>query len=267
MTPSSKQAKGFAAQICVLLKGAPDLTLGEAKTLPPLKILTIKTVGTYVAKNKSITTEEVMDEPPVEKVVKKATTKGDQLLVLSLLRRGSAQLDIVAVGSVVDTDAVPIGICDEFQHGLNAQAFVDFFVKLVVFVQFSSSASRMHFTDDIPQTSQIAMPTVALSTDFIDSIAQLRASIDHNRLESLVYCILQLRILYIVVVSYQDARSSGNTALTFPCWDLLATMRRVVNYHNSWARLRQVELFDASGNLGFTAGRGFNPAGGAPGGG
>ncbi|KZV46102.1 hypothetical protein F511_31536 [Dorcoceras hygrometricum] len=27
----------------------------------------------------------------------------------------------------------------------------------------------------------------------------------------------------------------------------LATMRRVVNYHSSWARQRQVELFDASG--------------------
>ncbi|KZV20926.1 HAUS augmin-like complex subunit 3 [Dorcoceras hygrometricum] len=47
----------------------------------------------------------------------------------------------------------------------------------------------------------------------------------------------------------------------------LATMLRVVNYHSSWARHRQVELFDASGNPGFTAGRGFNPAGGAPGGG
>ncbi|KZV44272.1 hypothetical protein F511_10391 [Dorcoceras hygrometricum] len=47
----------------------------------------------------------------------------------------------------------------------------------------------------------------------------------------------------------------------------LATMSRVVNYHSSWARQQQVELFDASGNPGFTAGRGFNPAGGAPGGG
>ncbi|KZV48826.1 polyadenylate-binding protein-interacting protein 4-like [Dorcoceras hygrometricum] len=45
VTKSSKQA-GFAAQICVLLKGAPDLTLGEAKTFPPLKILTVKPVGT-----------------------------------------------------------------------------------------------------------------------------------------------------------------------------------------------------------------------------
>ncbi|KZV39161.1 hypothetical protein F511_12993 [Dorcoceras hygrometricum] len=47
----------------------------------------------------------------------------------------------------------------------------------------------------------------------------------------------------------------------------LATMSRVVNYHSSWARQHQVELFDASGNPCFTAVRGFNPAGGAPGGG
>ncbi|KZV25652.1 hypothetical protein F511_33730 [Dorcoceras hygrometricum] len=51
-------------------------------------------------------------------------------------------------------------------------------------------------------------------------------------------------------------------------------MRRVVNYHSSWARQRQVELFDASGirvlfhgNPGSTASRGFNLAGGASGGG
>ncbi|KZV47427.1 hypothetical protein F511_36087 [Dorcoceras hygrometricum] len=48
---------------------------------------------------------------------------------------------------------------------------------------------------------------------------------------------------------------------------IVATMRRVVNYHSAWARQQQVELFDASGNPGSTAGRGFNPAGGAPGGG
>ncbi|KZV53437.1 hypothetical protein F511_06984 [Dorcoceras hygrometricum] len=51
-------------------------------------------------------------------------------------------------------------------------------------------------------------------------------------------------------------------------------MRRVVNYHNSWARQRQVELFDASGIRvwcqgfpGYSAGRGADPARGSPGGG
>ncbi|KZV43908.1 hypothetical protein F511_11716 [Dorcoceras hygrometricum] len=48
---------------------------------------------------------------------------------------------------------------------------------------------------------------------------------------------------------------------------IVATMRRVVNYHSSWARQQQVELLYASVNPGSTAGRGFNPAGGAPGGG
>ncbi|KZV41810.1 hypothetical protein F511_31673 [Dorcoceras hygrometricum] len=70
-----------------------------------------------------------------------------------------------------------------------------------------------------------------------------------------------------VFPAFSGCKASGNTALSSPCWDLLATMHRVVNYHSSWARQRQVELFDASGNPGFTAGRGFNPAGGALGGG
>ncbi|KZV41246.1 hypothetical protein F511_28661 [Dorcoceras hygrometricum] len=74
VTPASKQDRGFAVQICIILKGAPDLDLGESKAFPPLKILTAKTVGTYVAKNKNITVEEVVDEP-VETVAKKAATK------------------------------------------------------------------------------------------------------------------------------------------------------------------------------------------------
>ncbi|KZV36712.1 hypothetical protein F511_38250 [Dorcoceras hygrometricum] len=74
VTPSSKQSRGFVVQICIILKGAPDLELGESKAFPPLKILTAKIVGTYIAKNKSINAEEVL-EVPVEKMVKKAATK------------------------------------------------------------------------------------------------------------------------------------------------------------------------------------------------
>ncbi|KZV19843.1 hypothetical protein F511_22855 [Dorcoceras hygrometricum] len=72
VTKYSKQAKGFAAQICVLLKGATNMTLGEAKTFPPLKILTVKTFGTYVSKNKNIANHE---DESVEPVAKKAATK------------------------------------------------------------------------------------------------------------------------------------------------------------------------------------------------
>ncbi|KZV54174.1 Seed imbibition 2 [Dorcoceras hygrometricum] len=72
VTPASKQARGFAVQICILLlKGEPDLDLGESKEFPPHKILTAKTVGTYVAKNKNITVEEVVDKPVVKKTAPK----------------------------------------------------------------------------------------------------------------------------------------------------------------------------------------------------
>ncbi|KZV44338.1 zinc finger MYM-type protein 1-like [Dorcoceras hygrometricum] len=63
-----KRAKGFATQICVLLKGNPAVTLGEAKTFPPLKILSAKTVNTYVATNKIIDARGESDEPGVAKV-------------------------------------------------------------------------------------------------------------------------------------------------------------------------------------------------------
>ncbi|KZV17618.1 hypothetical protein F511_33582 [Dorcoceras hygrometricum] len=59
--------------------------------------------------------------------------------------------------------------------------------------------------------------------------------------------ILLLRETSVASDQLLDARASGNTALSSPCWDLLALMRRVVNYHSSWVGQRQVELFDASG--------------------
>ncbi|KZV54927.1 hypothetical protein F511_30595 [Dorcoceras hygrometricum] len=64
----------------------------------------------------------------------------------------------------------------------------------------------------------------------------------------------------------EDARVSGDTALSSPCWDLLALMRRVVNYHSSWVGQRQVELFDTSGLPDYSAGLGVDPVGGALGG-
>ncbi|KZV14678.1 hypothetical protein F511_40250 [Dorcoceras hygrometricum] len=65
---TTKRAKGFAAQICVLLKGDPAVTLGEAKTFHPLKIISAKTVNTYVATNKTIDARGESDEPEVAKV-------------------------------------------------------------------------------------------------------------------------------------------------------------------------------------------------------
>ncbi|KZV19134.1 hypothetical protein F511_40763 [Dorcoceras hygrometricum] len=70
-----REHKGFDAQICVLLKGDPAVTLGEAKTFPPSKIISAKTVNTYVATNKKIDARGEIDEPD-EATVKKRTSSG-----------------------------------------------------------------------------------------------------------------------------------------------------------------------------------------------
>ncbi|KZV40382.1 hypothetical protein F511_01704 [Dorcoceras hygrometricum] len=65
---TTKRAKGFADQICVLLKGDPAVTLGDATIFPPLKILSEKTVHTYIATNKNIDSRGDIEEPEVAKV-------------------------------------------------------------------------------------------------------------------------------------------------------------------------------------------------------
>ncbi|KZV21057.1 hypothetical protein F511_32369 [Dorcoceras hygrometricum] len=75
-TPGSRQAKGFAIQICVLLKNVPGLELGDSKAFPSPIILTEKTVHRYVVINENVSGEEVANEPRVKKTpIKKAASK------------------------------------------------------------------------------------------------------------------------------------------------------------------------------------------------
>ncbi|KZV56587.1 dystroglycan-like [Dorcoceras hygrometricum] len=59
VTPGSKQAKGFAVQISLLLENIPTLELGESSEFPASKILTNKTVHRFVSINAQAGAEEV----------------------------------------------------------------------------------------------------------------------------------------------------------------------------------------------------------------
>ncbi|KZV41462.1 hypothetical protein F511_34529 [Dorcoceras hygrometricum] len=76
VTPGSRQAKGYAIQICVLLKNVPGLELGESRAFPSSRILTEKTVHRYVVINEKVGGEVVADAPRVKKTpTKKAASK------------------------------------------------------------------------------------------------------------------------------------------------------------------------------------------------
>ncbi|KZV29397.1 dystroglycan-like [Dorcoceras hygrometricum] len=70
VTPGSKQAKGFAVQISLLLENIPNLELGESLEFPASKILTAKTVHRYISINDKVGGEETADAPQVKKTPK-----------------------------------------------------------------------------------------------------------------------------------------------------------------------------------------------------
>ncbi|KZV41633.1 hypothetical protein F511_23130 [Dorcoceras hygrometricum] len=71
VTPGSKQAKGFAVQISLLLENIPNLELGESSEFPASKILTDKTVHRFVSINDKAGAEEATGAPKPKAASKK----------------------------------------------------------------------------------------------------------------------------------------------------------------------------------------------------
>ncbi|KZV52287.1 lysine-specific demethylase rbr-2 [Dorcoceras hygrometricum] len=67
VTPGTKQAKGFAIQISLLLKSIHNLELGESSDFPSSKILTDKTIQRYIAIIDKSGAQESADAPKVKK--------------------------------------------------------------------------------------------------------------------------------------------------------------------------------------------------------
>ncbi|KZV32073.1 putative importin-7 [Dorcoceras hygrometricum] len=141
---TQKKAKGYAAQICALLKSNPVITFVEVVPFPTSKVLSIKTVHTYIAmnhtidarvqstdpgmepvaivkrKSKSKKTSETTGETPVEVITevvskKRPSVESDEPLVLKKRRMtkskasySKASLDILNVSQ----DVVPLQIVE-----------------------------------------------------------------------------------------------------------------------------------------------------------
>ncbi|KZV23547.1 hypothetical protein F511_02033 [Dorcoceras hygrometricum] len=79
VTPGSRQAKGYAIQISLLLENVPNLEMGESSEFPSSKFLTEKTVHRYIVLNDKVGMEVVTAEPRVKKTpVTKAASKKRQ---------------------------------------------------------------------------------------------------------------------------------------------------------------------------------------------
>ncbi|KZV30681.1 hypothetical protein F511_41839 [Dorcoceras hygrometricum] len=64
---TQKKANGYAVQICALLKSNPVITFGEAVPFPTSKVLSIKTIHTYIVMNETIDSRRKSEEPGMAK--------------------------------------------------------------------------------------------------------------------------------------------------------------------------------------------------------
>ncbi|KZV38258.1 dystroglycan-like [Dorcoceras hygrometricum] len=122
VTAGSRQAKGYAIQISLLLENIPNLELGESFEFSSSKILTDKTVHRYIFLNEKVGAEVVAIAPQVKKAPKKQATSKKRPAVAAVgepvlknkrtmkKKSGSSQENLEIV--VVSQEAVPIQIIE-----------------------------------------------------------------------------------------------------------------------------------------------------------
>ncbi|KZV46072.1 lysine-specific demethylase rbr-2, partial [Dorcoceras hygrometricum] len=115
VTPGTKQAKGFAIQISLLLESVPNLELGASSEFPSSKILTDKTIHRYIAVIDKSCAQDPADAPkikkaPMTKAASKKRPAGIPLDVPVVKRKRTSKkkstLKLVAVAQ----EAIPIQI-------------------------------------------------------------------------------------------------------------------------------------------------------------
>ncbi|KZV30802.1 hypothetical protein F511_37388 [Dorcoceras hygrometricum] len=196
VTPSSKQDRGFAVQICVLLQEIPDLALCEPKPFPSLKFVNCFAAGSRLQLLRLVAL--CLDSLRLvflrlDEQVKICLQLVVQSLVVKCLRLDFPTTDpsVLNVKNVGTYVAKQKSIDDS--HEEDEPLSKNTAVKKVVskkrpaapdLVSPSSySDSSIHFTtDDIPLGNE---PTAILSPDLTAEFAQLRASVDQISLDRL----------------------------------------------------------------------------------
>ncbi|KZV46898.1 dystroglycan-like [Dorcoceras hygrometricum] len=80
---TQKKAKGFAEQIGVLFKGIPAIPMGDGVPFPSAKVLSMRTVHTYIVTNTTIDARTESEEPGMAKTPKgmKKLSSADEMPV------------------------------------------------------------------------------------------------------------------------------------------------------------------------------------------
>ncbi|KZV42988.1 hypothetical protein F511_15438 [Dorcoceras hygrometricum] len=202
VTPGSRQAKGYAIQICVLLKNVPGLDLGESRAFPSSRILTGKTVHRYVVINERAGGEEVANAPRISREVvnneiSRQRSYEDTLppspviswrlsqlctaFVQYSLFSGLSTADISSFVSTIAFERTVFRDVQIARSSISVAPSVQMMIDQSPFSSPTSDDSSMHFDDNDTTDTSISLPPAA--TNVMESLAKLRASVDQVQFE------------------------------------------------------------------------------------
>ncbi|KZV25040.1 hypothetical protein F511_44470 [Dorcoceras hygrometricum] len=130
----TKQAKGFAIQICLLLATFPAVDLGEASAFPASKILSKKTVLRFVSINDRDGAEEIK-EAAKKKDVSKKRTAADIEAVVPKKKRTSKKKSLSSISAlemVVAEEALVVEPLDVEEPRCSSADAVDMIIQQVL---------------------------------------------------------------------------------------------------------------------------------------
>ncbi|KZV38814.1 hypothetical protein F511_32696 [Dorcoceras hygrometricum] len=131
----TKQAKGFAIQISLLLTTFPDVELGEASAFPASKILSKKTVLRFISINDRDGAEEIK-EAAKKKDVSKKRTAADVEAAVPKKRRTSKKKSLSSISSlemvVVAEEALVVEPLDVEEPRCSSADAVDLIIQQVL---------------------------------------------------------------------------------------------------------------------------------------
>ncbi|KZV27175.1 hypothetical protein F511_31970 [Dorcoceras hygrometricum] len=163
VTPGTKQAKGFAIQISLLLDSVPNLELGESSEFPSSKILTDKTIQRYIA---VIDKSDLIEKWAAERPVVTASDTDEEAATMDVDPAGEDQQVQEPVAQISNDDLFD----DDEQKSLED-------ILLAIPVDVPLPSTGMEITK-IVMGQEIKIPGVTEKTWFLSSLPTIPA--DHK---------------------------------------------------------------------------------------
>ncbi|KZV50643.1 hypothetical protein F511_15859 [Dorcoceras hygrometricum] len=221
VTPGSRQAKGFAIQIGVILQKVPGLDLGDSRPFPASRVLTENTMHRFLNINEHVGMENTAASPRVNKTpVKKAVSKkrqvgaGEEAPVMKKKRTTKGKPAAIALEA--KKRRLVLDDADETGDSVPEQPAAEI-----------AAAAQVPIVDDPVATQPDIVPTFEATTD--DPVAMIEKIL--NQLEQSLELMVEINLPHQLQNPHPEIDTDGTVSIeqTLELFDETGRVTRTIS--------------------------------------